>query len=139
MEEVAQMKQDILKLKAISNTVADSATAYQITAVLGASPTSDNTMYLWHIYVTPLKNDENAVFTAEPVGGYMFQKSGSIRYPFVNSIYPLVDINNTRHFMVPLFPYNPEYVEKYGDNAITITSTVPFQILSTNRESIQIY
>ena len=38
MEEIAKLKQDILKLKSIANTVGDSATAYQITSVLGEPP-----------------------------------------------------------------------------------------------------
>lgn len=139
MEDVSQLKYDILKLKAKADTVADSAVVYQTTAVLGAAPTSDNIAYIWHIYVLPLQNVENAIFTAEPVGGYMFQRTAGYRIPYLNPTFPIVDVNNTRHFMVPLFYLNPEYVEVYGDNAITITSTVPFRISSTERESIRLY
>ena len=139
MDEVAKLKQDMLKLKAVARTVGDSATAYQITAVLGERPPSDGIIYFWDIYVEPIKNFENALFTSEPVGGYMFQTMGGVRYPFINALYPIVDIKNSWHLSLPIWYYNPTYVEVHGDNAITITSNVPFFIKSATRRSIQMY
>ena len=139
MEEIAKLKQDMLKLKAIAKTVGDSATAYQITAVLGDRPSSDNIFYFWSVEVEPLKNFENAIFTAEPTGGYMFQTMGGTRYPFINQLFPYVDINNPWKFYIAIYYYNPSYVEVHGDNTITITSNVPFMIKETNRRTIQLY
>lgn len=139
MEDIAKLKQDLLKLKAVARTVGDSATAYQITAVFGSGPSADNIMYFWDVHVEALKNVENAIFLAEPVGGYMFQVAGGTRYPFLDTIYPIVDARDPSHFMFTLFYYNPEYIESHGDNALTITSNVPFHIKSTNRRTIQLY
>ena len=139
MEEVAKLKSDVLKLKAQAKTVADSATAYQITYNFGSGPTSDNILYVWDVYVEAMVNIENAIFSCVPSGGYMFSPGGGNRYPFMNSLYPMVDANDPTHFFVPLFYYNPSYIEIHGDNAITITSNVPFRIRSAERRQITIY
>lgn len=139
MEEVAKLKSDMLKLKAQAKTVADSATAYQITYDFGSGPTDDNTVYVWDIYVEALVNPENVVFSCVPTGGYMFSTVGGNRYPFMNSLYPMVDANDPTHFFVPLFYYNPSYMEIHGDNAITITSNVPFRVKSAARRELTVY
>ena len=139
MEEIAKLKQDILKLKSIANTVGDSATAYQITSVLGEPPTSDNYFYLWSVEVEPLKNRENSVFTAEPSGGYMFDTLGGTKFPYVNYLFPFVDINNPWKFYTSIYYHNPSYVEVHGENTITIVANVPFRIKSVDRKSIQLY
>ena len=139
MDELAQLKKDMLKLKTQAKTVADSATAYQITYDLGGLPTADNIMYVWDIYVEAVKNRENAIFTATPVANYMFSIAGGAKYPFIQRTWPILDVSDPTHFSIPLFYQNPSYMEIHGSNAITITSNVPIRIKSASRRQIQIY
>lgn len=141
MEEVTKLKNDILKLKAVSKTVGDSATAYQLVVNLGDNPTADNIMYDWSVEVEALCNFDNAIFLTEAVGGYMFMTygGGTNKSPYVNRLFPYVDINNPALFHIQLYYYNPDYVEIHGKNRIAFTSNVPFQVKSTSRRSIQLY
>ena len=137
MEEIAELKKELLELKTPARTLGDSATAYRIIEDLGDRPTSDNVLYLWDIYVEPLKNPDNAIFSAEPVGGYALDKYS--HYPFTKPVFPIVDINDSWHFSLPIWYSNPDYFDIYGSNSISITSNVPFRIKSSSRRTIQIY
>lgn len=141
MEEVVRLKNDLIRLKANSCTVGDSATAYQVTINIGGNSTRENYVYRWDIYVEPLANVENAIFTCVPSGGYMLQMGGdsSVWYPFLNTLYPMVDENDPYHFMVPVWYYNPTYIRIYGENQVHITSNVPFEVKSYSKTEIQIY
>lgn len=136
MDELAKLKNEVLQLKAKTNTVGDSASAYQQTLDLGSVPTDYNITYRWDVYVQPLANADDAVFTCVASGGYMLQQSGSMWTPFIYPYYPMVDVMDPYHFMIPIFYYNPDYVRTYGDFGVQIVSNVPFIVTRKERTSI---
>lgn len=139
-KEIEQIKKDLIALKAQNRTVGDSATAYQKTLALGSNPTdSSNNMYRWDIYLEPLANQENAIFSPNlETGYYVWHWGGGYSTVYVDNSFSqsMIDVNDPNHIVVFLTYYNPSEITYYGTNILVITANVPFEIKSSTKTTV---
>lgn len=133
--DVKRLKNDILKMKTVSNSTGDSATAYQKYLHLGDFPQDYNQWYRWDIYVEPQKKLEETIITPNFLIGYVISDFGlgkDVEIPTWLA-HAEVDIINEKHIVVGMFYLHHDIYTYYGTNVLSLTSNAPFEIVSATK------
>lgn len=135
-DRVANLKKDLVELKAVAKTTGDSATAYQESYDLGTYPRdSYTTYYVWDFYFAPEANVDNFVLCpmVTECWGYYSDSYGTDIYPTFSRVDGGPDFDDPNHIIISISYLPSSGYTVYGSITLTVMANAPFSLISSSK------